>query len=80
MEDAVGRNAVEAPICERQLLGITRDNVSVESEGIEVRARELDVARRQVESRDTRSPARVSDQVDALAAADVEEVETGDES
>ena len=68
---------IEACVGEGQCLGVARLDRCVEADRCKMGSRELHVARGQIDSRRRRASLRITRDVDALAAADVQHVEPG---
>ena len=75
MEDAVREHHVEALVRERHALCIALDDGTFQTERGEVCARELGVPRCQIDAGDASSALCEPDEIDALAAADIEHVQ-----
>jgi hypothetical protein len=74
MKDAVGGDAIEALINERESLHIAVRHLGLDPAPSQQPPSELDVPRGKVDTRHPRAGARVPNQVDTLSTADVEDV------
>src|SRR5271166_2053020 len=74
---AVARDDVELPFPERKPLGVAMHDPRGQVEGLDVAARELHVARGEVDPCRPGAGGGVLDEVDPLAAADVQHVQAG---